>query len=101
MVDAIAEAEGISLSSVSFKALLGKGFICFKFIIYFKFVPSYLDNFVSERCITKMLLSRLMLCLVPYLCDSQLFVKLAIYVVFVLFLYLVYMFWFKVLCDLL
>lgn len=25
MVDAIAEAEGISLSSVSFKALLGKG----------------------------------------------------------------------------
>ncbi|KAK9926252.1 hypothetical protein M0R45_023493 [Rubus argutus] len=27
MVDAIAEAEGISLSSVSFKALLGKGFI--------------------------------------------------------------------------
>ncbi|XP_059455051.1 peptidyl-tRNA hydrolase, chloroplastic-like [Corylus avellana] len=27
MVDAIAEAEGISISSVSFKALLGKGFI--------------------------------------------------------------------------
>ncbi|KAL6175332.1 hypothetical protein ACLB2K_051973 [Fragaria x ananassa] len=27
MVDAIAEAEGIALSSVSFKALIGKGFI--------------------------------------------------------------------------
>lgn len=31
MVDAIAEAEGISLSSVSFKALVGKGSICFEF----------------------------------------------------------------------
>lgn len=31
MVDAIAEAEGISLSSVSFKALVGKGSIALNF----------------------------------------------------------------------
>lgn len=30
MVDAIAEAEGISMSSVSFKALLGKGLPSFQ-----------------------------------------------------------------------
>jgi hypothetical protein len=29
MVDAIAEAEGISISSVSFRALLGKGLCSF------------------------------------------------------------------------
>lgn len=44
MVDAIAEAEGIALSSVSFKALIGKGSIftikvklsCFTFLCTFQ-----------------------------------------------------------------
>lgn len=35
MVDAIAEAEGISMSTVSFKARFGKGSLRLKFLLNF------------------------------------------------------------------